>query len=116
MGQRAMEVEVVIPANTLNENVLAGKLFQITPGPCIIGLLATGSAAGLAHSLIVGGSAVFNDSPLNANNRQPIEPDDLIIQGVEALGGWQLFLAVRNTTGGNLTYRARVVLLDAQMG
>jgi len=117
MNQRPMDVAVVIPANTFIENVLEGRLYQQMPFQYqIVSLLATGSAAGLEHQLIIAGTTVIPSGALNANNRQPIEPEDTILSSADALYGQGLFLGVRNTTGGPLTYRARVVITEAQYG
>lgn len=114
MGQqRMMEIEVAIPANTTNDNVLAGQQYQQLPFDAIVGFLATGSAAGLRHTLSVGGALILDRGVVNANNRVPIEPDDTVLSAGEGNQGQLMFLAVTNTTAGPLTYRARVVLQEA---
>lgn len=113
MGQRSMEVEVAVAANATNDNVLNGQQYQQLPFDAIIALLATGSAAGLRHTLSIGGALILDRGVVNANNRVPIEPDDTVIQAAEGYAGQLTFLSVSNTTAGALTYRARVVLQEA---
>ena len=48
------------------------------------------------------------------NNRVPIVPDDLIIEGIEVYEGQQIFLPVQNTTAGALTYRYRLEIEAAE--
>jgi hypothetical protein len=79
-----------------------------------IELFATGSAVGLSHSLFVGNDNPIENSQVNAQNRFPVVPDDLVNTDViEAGASEQLQLAVTNATGGALTYFFTLVLADA---
>lgn len=110
----AMEPVAIVAANDLNKNVVRDEQFMTAPFSGYLKLSDTGSAAGLQRTLNVGGTAVVSDGTVNTNNRMPLDPDDTIIDGVEVFSGQQIFLAVRNTTGGALTYRGRIILEQAQ--
>lgn len=114
MGKKFVDIEVSVAANDLEENVLSGTLFQqIGAIPQLLAIFETGSAAGLERNFVVGSDTKVPFGPVNANNRVPIDPDDKVIDSVEAYPGDNLFLAVRNTTAGALTYRARIWYEDA---
>jgi len=108
-----MEVETSVAANTTNENIIRDQQYQVAPFSGFLKLSDTGSAAGLRRTLNVGGASVLDRGIVNANNRMPLDPDDTIIDGVEVFAGQQIFLPVQNTTGGALTYRARLILEQA---
>ena len=111
---KVMEIEVSVAANDTEENVLQGQRFERMPFDGFVSLLSSGSAAGLRHELNVGGESASPRMPVNAQNRSPVAPDDLIIADVEALQGELLQLTVANTTAGALTYRARVLIEMAE--
>lgn len=113
MGTKMMTVEISIAANATNNNVLRDLQYQVVPNDALLTFYETGSAAGLVRTLIVAGQAVDEGAPINANNRIPIVPDDKSIEGVEAYQGNPITVKVQNTTGGALTYRGRVEIVDA---
>jgi hypothetical protein len=106
----AMDVEVSIAANSTNENTVRDQQYQTAPFSGFLLLRDTGSAAGLRRTLNVGGTSVLDRGVVNSNNRVPQDPDDNVIKAVEVFAGQQIFLPVQNTTGGALTYRARLEL------
>jgi hypothetical protein len=102
-----MSVETSVAANALSANVLSGELFEILPSNAAVELYVTGSAAGLRALFSIGGVQMLEDAVVNAQNRTPVVPDDLLdTEG--GLSGQRLSLRFRNTTGGALTARAIV--------
>lgn len=103
---------ISIAANATNNDVLSGKRAKILPlnaaGVCK--LFQTGSATGLYAELFVGGRNPMESGLVNANNRIPLDPDDMSLQNEVALPGDQLYLPVRNTTAGALTYFYRLII------
>lgn len=91
-----------VAANTVVENVLAGKLHEFLPGRSIVRIMAAGSAAGLRVSALIGGESVVQDQEISAANRFPIFPDDIVTEAA-GLPGDRLTVSVRNTTAGALT-------------
>lgn len=114
MAKQVMAVTIVIPLNDVDENVLAGQRFERMPYNGFVTLLETGSAIGLESELNIGGQSISAPMPVNIQNRVPVTPDDLSIADAEAWMGQLLQLRVRNTTAGNLTYNARLVLEEAE--
>ena len=91
---------VAVAANSVSTNQLAGQLYEFLDRPTKLLLAATGSAAGLNVTLLVGGVAIINDQPLSSANRFPVLPDDIVTGLRRAVG--RLVLTFRNTTGGSL--------------
>lgn len=111
--KQVMTVSTSIAAGA-RVNVLAGQRFERMPYDGFVSLLETGSAAGLESELNIGGQSISPPMPVNAQNRVPVTPDDLTLDGAEGYQGQLVELAVRNTTAGALTYNARVVLEEAE--
>lgn len=109
-----MEVESAVAANTTNDNIIRDQQYQTAPFSGFLSIYDTGSAAGLRRTLNVAGSSLIDRGFVNANNRIPIVPDDLILDGAEVYEGQQIFLPVQNTTAGALTYRARIEIEAAE--
>ncbi len=102
-----MSVETVVAANGLSANVLAGELFEILPANAVVELLVSGSAAGLRALFSIGGVQMLEEAVVNATNRTPVVPDDLLTtEG--GLAGARLSLRYRNSTAGALTARTLV--------
>lgn len=102
-----MQNSVVVAANAVSANVLAGQLFEFLAQNSQIVLSCSGSAAGLNVTLLAGGVALINDQAIGAQNRFPLVPDDIITQEVVPAGA-RLLLTFRNTTGAALTAFWRV--------
>lgn len=109
-----MEVESAIAANTTVDNIIRDQQYQTAPFSGFLTLYDTGSAAGLRRTLNVAGSSLIDRGFVNSNNRVPIVPDDVILDGVEVYEGQQIFLPVQNGTAAALTYRARIELEAAE--
>lgn len=114
MSKVVMEVETAVAANSTNDNIIRDQQYQVAPFSGFLTLYDTGSAAGLRRTLNAGGASLIDRGFVNANNRIPTVPDDMVIDGVEVYEGQQLFLPVQNTTAGALTYRARLELEEAE--
>lgn len=96
---------IVILANTVVPNVLAGNRYERCPYPVGQGkLLCTGSAAGLTVELNIGGRSISPVCNVNIQNRVPVEPDDTICKDFNAFSGELHQITVANTTGGNLNF------------
>jgi hypothetical protein len=102
-----ISVETVVAANTVSDNVLSGQLYEFLSQPSVVTLFATGSATGLRTTFSIGGQLFVEEGVLNAQNRTPIPPDDLIVQEA-GLAGERLVLKYRNTTAGSLTARTLI--------
>lgn len=102
-----MQNSVLVVANTVSANVLAGQQFEFLPQNANVVLSCTGSAIGLNVTLLAGGVTLINDQAIGLQNRFPLIPDDIISQELIPAGA-RLLLTFRNTTGGNLTAFWRV--------
>lgn len=105
-----MQNSVSVAANTTVPNVLTGQRYERPPFNAFGSLYAAGSAAGLTAEINVGGRSVTPPTGVNAQNRFPVVPDDLLIDGWEAVQDQLVQLTVVNTTGGALTFFWRVEL------
>lgn len=109
----SMDAEVVVPANGRVDNAFNAQQFQTIPFNALLRLMDTGSATGLRRSLNVSGTQVLDRGLVSSQNRVPVDPDDNVVTGVEAMQGQQVFAPVENTTAGALTYRARLWIEEA---
>ena len=113
--QVCMQGQTSVAANSTNNNVLQGQRYDRAPFPCVGALYVNGSAAGLTAELNVGGVSVTPPVTVNVQNRAPVVPDDVLINGFEAPQGALLQLTVVNTTGGALTAFFRMDLQEVQV-
>jgi len=111
MSKSAINISQSIAAGA-TVNVLAGSRFENVPRTGFLLLAQTGSAAGLESELFVGTRNALEDSPVGAQNRTPIIPDDVVVDEVDAFSGEKVQLRVQNTTAVSLTYQARLQLDD----
>jgi len=114
MSKVVMQSNLSVAANTTVPNVLTGMRYERSPFPAIGALYVAGSAAGLTAELNVGGRSVSPPTVVNAQNRLPVVPDDVLIPEFEADQGELIQLTVVNTTGGALTINFRVELEEAE--
>lgn len=96
-----------VAANSVVDNVLAGKIFEFAQRNSAISLYAQASAIGLNVSFIIGNEVQVDDQEIGAQNRLPIVPDDLITRS-GALRGDRVVLRLRNTTGAAITAFTKV--------
>jgi hypothetical protein len=97
------------------DNILTGQRYERAPMAAIGSLYTCGSAAGLTAELNVGGISVTPPTTVNAQNRYPVVPDDVLVDEWEVLEGRLIQVTVVNTTGGALGFFWRVELAEAQM-
>ncbi len=109
-----MQGTAAVTAGDTTKNALSGERYERPPFNAFGSLYMAGSALGLVAELNVGGRSICPPSPINANNRIPIVPDDLLITDVECPVGEQIQLTVQNPTGGSLTYFYRMELEYAE--
>jgi hypothetical protein len=109
------QLATVIVAATTNANVNAARRFERAPSLVRGKLYAAGSAAGLTCELNVGGRSITPPTTVNAQNRLPVVPDDLLAGDWYAAAGELIQITVVNTTGGNLTFNHRIELEEVEL-
>ena len=102
-----IQKEILIAANTVNDNILSGSSFEFLRGNSVVSCGLTGSATGLVANIQSGADIILEESPLLVKASMPIVPDDMYYNDV-GVGGDRLVVRVRNTTAGALTVRAIV--------
>lgn len=100
-----MQDSVSVAANSVSTNQLAGQLYEFVEEDTEVTVSATGSATGLRATFICGVPLV-NDQAIGLQNRFPLIPDDVLLNG--AVPGGRMVLTFRNTTAGALTAFWRV--------
>jgi len=97
-----------VAANSVVDNVLAGKLDEFLRVDSEVTLHAIATAAGLRLSLVVGGEVVLDDQEISARAgaTNVILPDDFIV-GSAGFNGDRLILRERNTTGAAISVITR---------
>jgi hypothetical protein len=96
-----------VAANTTTANVIAGKQAEFVKEPSVVSISATGSAAGLFITCLVGDEIVIEDQAIPLTNRFPVVPDDTLAQA-GAFAGDRIVVKLRNSTAGALTGWVRV--------
>lgn len=116
MGKIAVQLAVSIAANSTTENVLAGNRFERSPFEIGKGAIyCAGSAAGLQAELNVGGRSVTPPTTVNAQNRLPVVPDDMLIDEWLVSAGELIQCRVQNTTGGALTFNFKMEIEEMEL-
>ena len=108
-----MQDSVSVAANGTNTNVVSGQRYDRVPFNAIGNLFCTGSALGLTAELNIGGNSITPPTKVNAQNRLPVVPDDILTQEWEAPEGKLVQVTVVNTTAGALTFFWRIDLSEA---
>jgi hypothetical protein len=83
---------------------LAGEPLERPPFDAFVHCAINGSAAGLRASVTIGGVNNFDDLAVNALNRFPIMPDDLIVTNGLCPAGALNRIVLRNPTAGALIH------------
>lgn len=96
-----------VAANTTIPNACSGKSAEFIKEPSVVRLSSSASAVGLNMTLIIGEEVVLDDQEVNAQNRMPIVPDDIVVEG-GGLPGDRIVLKYRNTTGAAITAFSRI--------
>jgi hypothetical protein len=109
----AIQSSISIADGTVNSDVLSSYINATIP-PNARGALVrfayTGSAAGLTSSAWVGVRNPVEVGGVSAQNRIPIEPDDVVERNIPALPNERIRLYVSNASGGALTFFFRVTI------
>lgn len=100
-----MQDSVLVAANSVSLNVLAGQLYEFVDGGSNVTVSVTGSANGLRTTFICG-IPLVNDQAISLFNRFPLIPDDILHSG--QVPGGRMIITFRNTTAGALTAFWRV--------
>lgn len=100
-----MQDSLSVAANNLSPNVLSGQLYEFIQAGANITFACTGSAIGLRASFTAG-IPWIQDQAINAQNRFPLIPDDIMLN--TRVPGGRLLLQFRNSTAGALTAFWRV--------
>jgi hypothetical protein len=99
---------VSIPANDVNENILAGSTFEILQGRSVISMGLTAQVVGLVASILVGSTTVLEESPIYIKaNEFPAIPDEMFYNAA-GVGNDRIVVRVRNTTGAAIDVRCLV--------
>lgn len=111
MAKQTIQDSISIAAGA-SVNVISGKRFENVKANGLLSLLATASAVGLRQTLFVSNRNAVESSAVSDANRIPIEPDDMVVNEVDAVFGEKIFLEVTNPTGAAVTYFYRMELDD----
>jgi hypothetical protein len=115
MSKIAVQLAVSIPANSTTENVLTGNRYERSPFEIGKGaIFCAGSAAGLQAELNIGGRSVTPPTTVNAQNRLPVVPDDLLIDEWLVSTGELIQVRVQNTTGGALVFNFKMEIEEME--
>jgi len=93
--------QVTIPANSTNENIIAGSQYEFARRRCVISGGINASAAGLVANINSGGDVVMEQFPVKVQAQYPVIPDDFVFQDVMEVGD-RLSIPVQNTTGAGV--------------
>lgn len=99
-----------VAANATVANAIAGKSQEFVRERSIVAFSICAAAVGLFATCIVGDEVVVEDQEVNAQNRMPIVPDDLLARA-GALPGDRLIVKLRNSTGAGIVAFTRVEVM-----
>lgn len=102
-----------VALNATVANVLAGKIFEFAARPSVVRLYATAAAVGLNVSFVIGSRVIVDDQEINAQNRMPIVPDDMLAEA-GARPGERIVVRLRNTTGAAIVAFSRLDVLPVR--
>lgn len=92
-----------LTTGTQTDNVFAGSQFEFMPYAARVEVGVNGSAAGLIADFYAGGDVMGESLAVNAQNRIPVYPDDIIfVENIAA--GTRMKGRIRNPTGGTLSH------------
>lgn len=101
-----------VGANSVVENILAGKLHEFLPEASIVTVAISAAAVGMNASILIGGESIMQDQEVSSSNRFPITPDDVAAQGA-GFESDRLIVSLRNTTGAAIVTRTTVTVEPA---
>lgn len=109
-----MQGSTPVGAASTIDNVLSGQRYERSPFPAAVGsLFCTGSALGLRAELNIGGVSITPPVEINAQDRFPVVPDDILVSGWEVGEGRLIQLSVSSTPA--LTFFWRIDLEEADI-
>lgn len=97
--------EVSVAANSVNENVNSGSLYEFARGPGVISIGVAGAATGLIDNISSGANVMAEAFPCPILTRYPILPDEFYFNEVVNTAD-RLVIRAQNTTGGALVHRS----------
>ena len=106
---------LTIAAGTILENAMQGRRFERAPYLAKGWLYCTGSAAGILAELNIGGRSVSPPINVNAQNRLPVVPDDLLFGDWLIAPGELLQITVQNPTANPLDFNFKIELEEQEV-
>lgn len=97
-------IQVALTAGTTNSTSLNGKNIEFAPNSGELLVSITASAVGCSVQFYAGNDEVLEQSPVSAQNRVPLVPDDLALNEVIIQSGTKLRPVLSNPTGGTVTF------------
>lgn len=96
--------EVSVGANSTNDNILSGSLFEFARGRGIISMGVTAAATGTITNISAGADVIAEAHATYIKTNYPIVPDEMYFTDVVEQGD-RIVIRVQNTTGGALVVR-----------
>ena len=98
-----------VAANTVVDNVLAGKLDEFLRIDSVVTLHAVAQAVGVKVTLIVGGEVAIDNQEIiaRAGATSIIIPDDFVVSSA-GFNGDRIILRIANTTGAAIIVMSRL--------
>lgn len=106
-----IQKQIVIPANSTNENIIAGSQYEFARRRCVISGGITCNTAGVKGNINSGGDVVMEQFDIKVQAAYPVIPDDFVFQDVMEVGD-RLSIPVQNPTGGAVTVFAIIQIQD----
>lgn len=103
--------QVVIPANTINPNIIAGSQFEFANRRRVMSAVITAGAAGILANINSGGDVVAEQFSVPIKANYPIIPDEMYYNDVQEVGD-RLSIPVQNTTAAPITVFAQIQFTD----
>lgn len=97
--------EISIPANTVNENLLAGSAFEFASAPGVVSIGIAAAATGVVANIQAGRDIIAEAFPLPILARYPIIPDEFYFSEAVQQGD-RIVERCQNTTAGAIVTRS----------
>lgn len=105
----AIQVATAVAAGASNANLFSGSAFEFARARTLASIGCNASATGTFITINSGTDVVLEESPPYEATLFPIVPDQMFYNDIMEVGD-RLRLAVRNPTGGSITFRALALL------
>lgn len=96
---------VSVPANTTNDNIIAGSAFEFARGRGVLSIGIAGAAAGMIGNIQAGADIIAEAFDLPVLTRYPIVPDEFYFTDVVEQGD-RIVERVQNITAGAIIVRS----------